>query len=67
MPKSDIATGKQLLRDMNKYAQKLAKDEGCSFTDAVRAMRDNAAEVAREVGVSSSVFVTLWAEGVLRR
>jgi hypothetical protein len=70
MPKSTsrtaVATGKQLLRDLTQYAQRVSKEDGVPFIDAVAIMRDNAEEVARDIGVSS-VFVTLWAETALRQ
>lgn len=70
MPKSAtrsaVATGKQLLRDLTRYAQTVSKEQGLRYIDAVVFMRDNAADVASDIGVSS-VFVTLWAETALRQ
>jgi hypothetical protein len=64
--KSDVATAKKLARDITAYAQKTARDMGCSFTDAVRAMRRDPGVVAGELGVGAP-FVTVWCEGVLAR
>ncbi len=70
MPKSStrsaVATGKKLLRDLTAYAQKVSREEGIPYIEAVAVMRDHAEDVARDIGVSS-VFVTLWAETDLRQ
>ena len=66
MPKSSVATGKKLLRDLIRYAQAVQKENGIGFFEAVRHMRDNAEGPARDIGVSSA-FVTLWAETELRQ
>ncbi len=62
--RSDLNAGKKLARDMLKYAQRVNSTTGCGFTEAVKRMRADAPEVARELGVSSA-FVTVWAEGIL--
>jgi hypothetical protein len=66
MSKSAVASGKKLLRELTKYAQKVSREHKISFIDAVANMRDQSAVVASDLGVSST-FVTLWAETELRQ
>lgn len=61
-----MKSAKKINRRMVVYAQDRASSSGVRFVEALQWMRDNAATVAKDVGVSEA-FVKLWTKDDLRK
>ncbi len=59
--KSAIQEGKRLHRALVSYAQAVSRDLKMPFMEAIKAMRADAANVAKDLGCSPA-FVTVWTE-----
>lgn len=56
-----IQEGKRLHRALVSYAQTVSRDLKMPFMEAIKAMRDDTANVAKDLGCSAT-FVTVWCE-----